>query len=78
MSTDHLFHVRAKQPFSTNNLRSKTTPVSTEHPTVCCTVEIGNLCAFRSSETIWKIGNCCNLHITWKKEEFTTISWICS
>ena len=56
MSTDHLFCVRAKQPFSTNNLRSKTTPVSTEHPTVRCTVEIGNLCTFRSSETIWKIG----------------------
>ena len=56
LSTDRLFRVRAKQPFSTDNVRSKTTPVSTEHPTVCSTVEIGSVCAFKCNAIIWKIG----------------------
>ena len=48
VSSDRLFRVHTKQPASTS--------ISVDIPTVCSTVDIGNLCIFKTSDGFVKIG----------------------
>ena len=56
VSSDRLFHVRTKQPFSIDTKPKVSTSVSVDIPTVCSTVDVGNTCIFKSSEGSLKIG----------------------
>ena len=52
VSSDRLFRVRAKQPFSTDSKPNVPVPIIADIiPIVCDTVEISNLCVFKCSET---------------------------
>lgn len=54
VSSNRLFRVRTKQPFSTEK-QHKTETKSLEHPSACPTVGIGEVCAFRYNHS-WRIG----------------------
>lgn len=56
VSSDHLFRVRAKQPFSIDSKPNVPIPISVDIPTICNTVEIVKLCIFKCSKAKWKIG----------------------
>lgn len=59
VSTDHLFRVRAKQPFSTEVCRQN--PKSSDSkPTIIDTVSIGDVCAFKEGEHHWRLGRVLN------------------
>ena len=53
---DRLFRVRTKQPFSIDTKPKASTSISVDIPTVCSTVDIGNLCIFKTSDGFVKIG----------------------
>lgn len=57
MSSDRLFRVRAKQPFSseTRTSISGKPPVNNETPYICDKVDVGEMCAF-STEGHYQIG----------------------
>ena len=55
MSSDRLFRVRGKQPYSTD-LQQKTSILPVLHPTISDSVQVGEFCVFNTSKTDWKIG----------------------
>ena len=69
VSSDRLFRVHAKQPFSTDSKPNVPVPIIADIPTVCNTVEISNLCVFKCSETNWKIGRVLRFAFIWKKQK---------
>ena len=54
VSSDRLFRVRAKQPFSCEVQHQMRTPDNT--PTVCSTIQVGDICVFKASQGEWRLG----------------------
>ena len=54
VSSDRLFRVRAKQPFSCEFHHQTRTPANT--PTVCTTIQVGDICVFKASQGEWRLG----------------------
>ena len=54
VSSDRLFWVRAKQPFSCEFKHQMRTPSNLT--VVCTTVQVGDICAFKASQGEWTLG----------------------
>ena len=57
VSFDSLFQVRHKQPYSSDPQPQRHMTFNT-NPSVCETIEVGNICVFRNSKEKhkWKVG----------------------
>lgn len=57
VSSDRLFRVRSKQPYSSDPQPRRHTTFTTD-PSVCETIEVGNICVFKDSKNThtWKMG----------------------
>ena len=56
VSSDCLFRVRNKQPFTTKSNTSKILISSAAHPIICSSVSVSDMCVFKTTDLDWQIG----------------------
>ena len=76
VSSDRLFRVRNKQPYSSDPQPRRHMTFNTD-PCVCETIEVGNICVFRDSQKKdrWKIGRVLVFIFSGENKELSTVSW---
>ena len=75
VSSDRLFRVRVKQPFSsTTKHQPQPGSLTNTQPVVCTTIHVGDVCVFMASQEEWRLGRI--LQFSYFKEKTKKLSSI--